>query len=112
MLLGVTRGDDAAAACRLARKIWELRILDDGRSAANVGHRCSSSASSGCMRTPGRAGARRGPQPLPQRWPRRCLRRSARRSVPLGAKVQTGVFGAMMQVSSVDDGPVTLLLES
>jgi len=30
----------------------------------------------------------------------------------LGAKVQTGVFGAMMQVSSVNDGPVTLLLDS
>jgi D-aminoacyl-tRNA deacylase len=30
----------------------------------------------------------------------------------LGAKVQTGVFGAMMQVSSVNAGPVTLLLES
>jgi D-tyrosyl-tRNA(Tyr) deacylase len=30
----------------------------------------------------------------------------------LGAYVETGVFGAMMQVTSTNDGPVTLLLES
>jgi D-tyrosyl-tRNA(Tyr) deacylase len=30
----------------------------------------------------------------------------------MGAEVQTGVFGADMQVASVNDGPVTVLLES
>jgi D-aminoacyl-tRNA deacylase len=29
----------------------------------------------------------------------------------LGARVETGVFGADMQVSLVNDGPVTLILE-
>jgi len=30
----------------------------------------------------------------------------------LGARVETGVFGASMQVSLVNDGPVTLILEA
>jgi D-tyrosyl-tRNA(Tyr) deacylase len=30
---------------------------------------------------------------------------------PLGARVETGVFGADMEVSLVNDGPVTLMVE-
>ena len=37
VLLGVTHNDDAVTADRLARKVWELRILDDGLSASDVG---------------------------------------------------------------------------
>ena len=37
VLLGVTHDDEPATADRLARKVWELRILDDGFSASDVG---------------------------------------------------------------------------
>ena len=37
VLLGVTHDDEPATADRLARKVWELRILDDGLSASDVG---------------------------------------------------------------------------
>ena len=35
-LVGVTHGDDADKAGRLAEKLWQLRILDDDRSASDV----------------------------------------------------------------------------
>ena len=35
VLLGVTHDDTAATADTMARKVWELRILDDERSAAD-----------------------------------------------------------------------------
>ena len=36
-LVGVTHTDDAAKALRLAEKLWQLRILDDEKSASDVG---------------------------------------------------------------------------
>src|SRR5262245_52562066 len=36
VLLGVTHGDTAAICEQMARKVWELRILDDERSASEV----------------------------------------------------------------------------
>jgi D-tyrosyl-tRNA(Tyr) deacylase len=111
VLLGVTHDDDAANASRLARKVWELRILDGGRSASDVdapvlvvsqftlyadtrkGRRPSWSAAAPAELA----------EPLVDAF---C---DAMRS--MGAHVETGVFGAMMQVTSTNDGPVTLLLD-
>src|SRR5580693_7260297 len=36
-LVGVTHGDDIDKARRLAEKLWQLRILDDDRSASDIG---------------------------------------------------------------------------
>ena len=36
-LVGVTHGDDEAVARRMAEKLWQLRILEDERSASEVG---------------------------------------------------------------------------
>jgi D-tyrosyl-tRNA(Tyr) deacylase len=111
VLLGVTHDDAAANASRLARKVWELRILDGGRSASDVdapvlvvsqftlyadtrkGRRPSWSAAAPAELA----------EPLVDAF---C---DAMRS--MGAHVETGVFGAMMQVTSTNDGPVTLLLD-
>ncbi|OIN82329.1 D-tyrosyl-tRNA(Tyr) deacylase [Mycobacterium malmoense] len=109
--VGVTHGDDLDKARRLAEKLWNLRILADERSAAEVnapilvvsqftlyadtakGRRPSwNAAAPGAVAEPlvaGFAEALRG----------------------LGAHVQTGVFGADMQVELVNDGPVTVFLE-
>src|SRR4051812_33235407 len=36
-LVGVTHSDDAGKAQRLAEKLWQLRILDDEKSASDIG---------------------------------------------------------------------------
>jgi D-tyrosyl-tRNA(Tyr) deacylase len=111
-LVGVTRGDTEETSQRLAEKLWYLRILDGERSAADVnapilvvsqftlyantekGRRPSWNAAA-----PGHAA-----EPLVTAFAD-ALRR-------LGATVATGVFGAHMSVELVNDGPVTVMLES
>jgi D-tyrosyl-tRNA(Tyr) deacylase len=112
VLLGVTHDDTAEHVDRLARKVWELRILDGERSASEVGapllvvSQFTLYADTRKGRRPSWSAAapRQVAEPLVDAF---CV---ALRS--LGAKVETGVFGAHMQVTSTNDGPVTLLLEA
>jgi D-aminoacyl-tRNA deacylase len=112
VLLGVTHTDTTADVVRLAGKIWELRILDDERSASdldapvlvisqftlygetNKGRRPTWSAAA-----PGAIA-----EPLVEAF---CTELRAK-----GADVATGVFGAHMHISLVNDGPRTLVLDS
>ena len=113
-LVGVARTDDAAAARRLAAKIHELRIFptDDGaRSAADLAlpvlvvSQFTLYADTRKGRRPSWDLAAPGEvaQPLVDELVIELRRR--------GCTVATGVFGARMQVSSVNEGPMTLLLE-
>jgi D-aminoacyl-tRNA deacylase len=112
VLLGVTHDDTAEHVDRLARKVWELRILDGERSASEVGapllvvSQFTLYADTRKGRRPSWSAAapRQVAEPLVDAF---CV---ALRS--LGATVETGVFGAHMQVTSTNDGPVTLLLEA
>ncbi|HEX3336074.1 MAG TPA: D-aminoacyl-tRNA deacylase [Jatrophihabitans sp.] len=112
VLVGATHTDTAAAAAALARKVHGLRILRDERSVADVGEAAILVVSQFTLygdarkgRRPTWAAAAPGPvaEPLVDEFAQ-ALRE-------LGATVQTGLFGADMQVSLVNDGPVTLLLE-
>jgi D-tyrosyl-tRNA(Tyr) deacylase len=112
VLLGITHDDGADDAERLARKIWDLRILDGERSASDVGapvlvvSQFTLYADTRKGRRPSWSAAAPGPvaEPLVAAF---CaaLRVS-------GAHVETGAFGAHMHVTSTNDGPVTVLLES
>ncbi|WP_046317997.1 D-aminoacyl-tRNA deacylase [Mycobacterium sp. UM_Kg1] len=110
-LVGVTHTDDAATAQRLAEKLWQLRILDDQKSAADVGapilvvSQFTLYADTAKGRRPSWNAAAPGPvaEPLVAEFAAALQR--------LGAQVATGQFGAHMQVESVNDGPVTVLLE-
>ncbi len=110
-LVGVTHTDDAATAHRLAEKLWQLRILDGQRSAADVGapilvvSQFTLYADTAKGRRPSwnAAAPAAVAEPLVTEFAE-ALRR-------LGAQVATGRFGAHMQVSLVNDGPVTVLLE-
>jgi D-tyrosyl-tRNA(Tyr) deacylase len=112
VLLGVTHDDDVEAARRLARKIWELRILDGGRSASDVDAPLLVVSQFTLY-----ADTRKGRRPS---WSAAAPAELAEPLVDAfcdalrsnGAPVETGTFGAMMQVTSTNDGPVTLLLES
>ncbi|WP_283615296.1 D-aminoacyl-tRNA deacylase [Mycolicibacterium poriferae] len=110
-LVGVTHTDDADKARRLAEKLWQLRILDDEKSASDtaapilVVSQFTLYANTAKGRRPTWNAAAPGAvaEPLVQTF--------ADALTALGARVQTGVFGADMQVELVNDGPVTVLLE-
>jgi D-tyrosyl-tRNA(Tyr) deacylase len=110
-LVGVTHGDDEQKAQRMAEKLWQLRILDDEKSASDVGapilvvsqFTLYANTAKGRRPTWNAAAPGAAAEPLVTAFA------EALRS--LGAVVETGVFGADMQVSLVNDGPVTVLLE-
>jgi D-aminoacyl-tRNA deacylase len=112
VLLGVTHDDTGASAAILARKVYELRILEGEKSCRDVGapllvvSQFTLYADTRKGRRPSWSAAAPGPvaEPLVDAF---C---AALRE--LGAHVETGRFGAMMQVALVNDGPVTLLLEA
>ena len=112
MLLGVGHADGAEEVAWLARKVWGLRILADEQSASDLDapilvisqFTLYGDARKG--RRPSWTAAAPGPvsEPLYDDF--------CRELGSLGAHVERGVFGAHMQVASVNDGPVTLLLET
>lgn len=113
-LVGVGRDDDAARARELARKLHELRIFpaeDGARSAADLGlpllvvSQFTLYADTRKGRRPSwdAAAPAEDAEPLVGEVVAELRRR--------GAEVATGVFGARMRVSSVNEGPMTLLLE-
>lgn len=111
VLLGVSHHDGTSQATTLARKIWELRILHGERSAADlqapllVISQFTLYADTGKGRRPSWSAAAPAAlsEPLYHQF---C---STLRN--LGADVETGVFGAHMDVASVNDGPVTIWME-
>ena len=111
-LVGVTHGDDTAAAERMAQKVWQLRILDGERSAADVAAPVLvvSQFTLYANTVKGRRPSWNAAAPSAVSEPLVTAFAEALRR--LGADVQTGVFGAHMQVRLVNDGPVTVLLET
>jgi D-tyrosyl-tRNA(Tyr) deacylase len=111
VLVGVTHTDTRQTAAGLASKIYHLRILAGERSCADTGapllviSQFTLYAETRKGRRPTWQAAAPGPvaEPLVEQFT------AALRG--LGARVETGVFGADMQVSLVNDGPVTLILE-
>ncbi len=110
-LVGVTHDDDAAKAQRMAEKLWQLRILDDEHSAADIGAPILviSQFTLYANTAKGRRPSWNAAAPATVAEPLVGAFTDALRA--LGAQVTTGVFGADMQVMLVNDGPVTVLLE-
>jgi D-tyrosyl-tRNA(Tyr) deacylase len=112
VLVGVTHDDSVADAERLAAKVWQLRILAGERSCADldapllVVSQFTLYADTRKGRRPSWGAAAPGPvsEPLVDAFI------AALRA--LNATVATGRFGSDMQVSLVNDGPVTLILDS
>ena len=109
--VGVTHSDDIDKARRLAEKLWNLRILADERSAADVNapilvvSQFTLYADTAKGRRPSWNAA------APSAVAEALVAAFAEALRGLGARVETGVFGANMQVELVNDGPVTVLLE-
>lgn len=111
ILVGVTHADTVQDARKLADKAWRLRILADERSAADLGSpvlvvsQFTLYADTRKGRRPSWSAAAPGEvaEPLVEHF---CTTLRG-----LGASVETGRFGAHMDVSLVNDGPVTLIVE-
>ena len=109
--VGVTHSDDLDKARRLAEKLWNLRILADERSAADIQAPILvvSQFTLYADTAKGRRPSWNAAAPAAVAEPLVAAFADALRA--LGAEVQTGVFGANMQVELVNDGPVTVFLE-
>lgn len=117
ILLGVAPGDTPAHCRKLADKLLGLRVFEDengkmNRSLTDVGGQVlvvsQFTLYADCRhgRRPSFIGAA-GPEiavPLYEQFLEECRAR--------GFEPQHGQFGADMQVSSVNDGPVTILLDT
>jgi D-tyrosyl-tRNA(Tyr) deacylase len=109
VLLGVTHDDSEATADRLAEKVRALRVFPDADERMNepLGGREVLCVSQFTLYGDTRKGNRPSyvdaarPEHAEPLYERVCER--------LGA--QRGIFGALMEVELVNDGPVTLLLE-
>jgi len=110
-LVGVTHTDTAETARALAAKLHELRILNGDESCATIGapllvvSQFTLYARTDKGRRPSWNLAAPGDQAEP--LVRELVDELRRR----GAQVETGVFGAMMRVASVNDGPFTVIVE-
>ncbi len=109
VLLGVTHEDDDAVCDRLAEKVRALRIFPDadGRMNEPLGDREALVVSQFTLYGDARKGNR--PSYVAAARPEQAEPLYERFADRLGA--QRGVFGAMMQVELVNDGPVTILVE-
>jgi D-tyrosyl-tRNA(Tyr) deacylase len=110
--LGVTHDDGPAEVAWTARKIWDLRLLRDEQSVSDVGapvlvvsqFTLYGDARKG--RRPTWQAAAPGPVSEPV-YDAVCAELER-----LGAHVERGSFGADMRVESVNDGPITLMIET
>jgi D-aminoacyl-tRNA deacylase len=111
VLVGVRHDDTPEQAAKLAAKLWGLRILDGEKSCSDVGapllviSQFTLYADLAKGRRPSWSSAAPGPvaEPLVD-----AVIQALR---DLGARVETGVFGALMQVSLTNDGPVTIIID-
>ena len=110
--LGVTHDDGPSAVIWTARKIWDLRLLRDEKSASDMGAPVLVVSQFTLY-----GNARKGRRPTwnaaaPSEVSQPAYEAVCEELVRLGARVERGVFGADMQVASVNDGPITLILDS
>lgn len=112
VLAGVARDEDPARVRWLASRIHKLRILDDSRSVAQAAapvlvvsqFTLHASTRKGGVPSWSRAAPADEAEPLVELL---CTELEA-----LGTEVHRGRFGAHMEVASVNDGPVTIWLDT
>jgi D-tyrosyl-tRNA(Tyr) deacylase len=117
VLLGVARGDTDEDAARLAERVLNLRAFEDGQGKMNLSVLdikgeilvVSQFTLLGDCRTGRRPSFIDAAEPVEAD---RLYQHFTDRLKPSGLQIATGVFRAMMKIELVNDGPVTLLLDS
>jgi D-tyrosyl-tRNA(Tyr) deacylase len=111
VLVGVTHDDTAEKARKLAAKLWGLRILDGEKSCSDLAapllvvSQFTLYAETAKGRRPTWNNAAPGPVAEP------LVDAVVAELRALGARVETGKFGADMKVALVNDGPITIIIE-
>lgn len=116
-LIGVSRGDDERSADRLLERVLSYRIFDDAEGRMNRSLRDIGGGlllvSQFTLAADTRNGTRAGfSTAAPPDEARRLFDYLVDRARAAHAPVATGEFGANMQVSLINDGPVTFWLET
>ena len=117
VLLGIQVDDSEKEARKLAQKTVSLRVFDDDNGNMNLDVK---SVEGGVLIVPNftlAADTSRGNRPgfstaMPPKEAEPLFELFAAETRGLTKEVQTGVFGADMQVSLVNDGPITISLET
>ena len=116
VLLGVAQGDGQEQAVKLADKVCGVRVFEDENGKMNLNLQAAGgellvvsqfTLLADCrQRRPGFSGAAKPEKAVPfyELFIDKCREK--------GFHVETGVFGADMKVSSVNDGPVTLIMDT
>lgn len=117
VLLGVGGGDSEKDADYLAGKVFHLRIFADNADKMNLSVGETGGAVLVVSQFTLHGDCRKGRRPsyndaAPPETAERLYDRFAAALRTLGASVSTGRFQAMMEVSLINDGPVTILLDS
>jgi D-tyrosyl-tRNA(Tyr) deacylase len=117
VLLGVAHGDDAAAVEWLARKVAELRVFGDADGRMNLDVRQAGGAALVVPQFTLYGDVRRGRRPdffaaAAPETAEPLVEHFCAALAGMGLEVARGVFGAHMEVELVNDGPVTLMIES
>jgi D-tyrosyl-tRNA(Tyr) deacylase len=111
VLVGITHRDTREQAAKLAARLWGLRILDGEISCSDVAapllviSQFTLYADLAKGRRPSWSAAAPGPVAEP------LVTAVVSDLRALGARVETGVFGANMKVALLNDGPITLILD-
>src|ERR1044071_7805437 len=117
ILLGIGRNDDSAVAVSMAEKIAYLRIFEDdeGKMNRSLLDVKGSALVVSQFTLYGDARGQRRPSfvaAAPAEQAKNLYEEFAEALRRLGVRVATGVFGAMMSVELVNEGPVTILMDS
>jgi D-tyrosyl-tRNA(Tyr) deacylase len=117
VLLGVARGDGDADATQLAERVVHLRVFPDAAGQMNLSLQEAGGALLVVSQFTLLGDCRRGRRPsyveaAPPEEAVRLYEHFVAAARGAGLPVQQGVFRAMMDVELVNEGPVTLLLDS
>jgi D-tyrosyl-tRNA(Tyr) deacylase len=117
VLLGAGKEDTSADAAYLAEKTAELRIFNDAQGKMNLSLLDTQGAALVVSQFTLYADVRHGRRPgfdraAPAEEARRLYEEYLHCLRGLGVRVETGVFQAHMQVELVNDGPVTIIMDS
>ena len=116
VLLGIARDDREELAVRMAGKVARLRVFPDkdgrfDRSPLDVGGAVLVVSQFTLLADTGKGNRPSFGEAAPPELAEPLYERLSRSLRDLGVPVQTGIFGARMEVALVNDGPVTIILE-
>ena len=117
ILLGIGPGDDEEKSAALAKKIAQLRIMEDGQGKMNLSILDTGGSAVVVSQFTLYADTRRGNRPsftdaAPPQTASPLVDHFVAQLRALGIPTQTGEFGAHMLVALENDGPVTIWIEN